>query len=495
MQRIFFILITFLQVFAGMAQEQANVLIPENNQVHDFRIQTDTTTFPGNDITALLLGKDYYKKARFLNIQENKEKSLNGFSEVKWRLDSVVTTSWKEESQTIENSVRQFVFSANEGRKMTVKNYSWNRDESHWQIKEGTLYNFNQQNRLELLEHEMYVTLNYRLFTRTYFSYKNGFIAAEWSEEKFDEYDDWEPTVRVEYEYDSLDQLTTVNTQEIDLYTDQWETVSYIEYSHDTLGNVTRETAYDFESYDMVSTKVYELEYAYNAENMLVEWVEYVEGWQEGVFVPERKMEVSYYSEGERESETYYYWDYDSEDWLSQNRKVFNVERQGAQICEIENQSWENQWLGQSKSTFFAKQEIVRNEIENNAFLFSYLPIYEINGLVSDSIDNELMIDGLWQGSGNVRYHFSRVWPVGNQAVLETQIKVFPNPFRNQLNIGLPDLSTCDCYLIDLNGRHLLNKKITGKTNLDVSGLLPGIYILQLRKNSSTVYQTKLIKL
>ncbi len=68
-----------------------------------------------------------------------------------------------------------------------------------------------------------------------------------------------------------------------------------------------------------------------------------------------------------------------------------------------------------------------------------------------------------------------------------TQISVFPNPASTVLNIGLPHNMVSQVKLIDIAGRTVLANDCLGQQNilLDVSKLVPGMYLLETIGNAS----------
>lgn len=65
-------------------------------------------------------------------------------------------------------------------------------------------------------------------------------------------------------------------------------------------------------------------------------------------------------------------------------------------------------------------------------------------------------------------------------------IKAYPNPVKDILNIELPDENDFDLYLYNITGEVVLKKKAVDKpAQINVSELTPGIYLLSIidRKN------------
>jgi len=72
------------------------------------------------------------------------------------------------------------------------------------------------------------------------------------------------------------------------------------------------------------------------------------------------------------------------------------------------------------------------------------------------------------------------------------QIKIFPNPVNDQLNIELPNnLNLNSMELLNIQGKRV--KTFENQSELDVSDVQKGVYILRLETDQGTFNQ-KLIK-
>jgi hypothetical protein len=75
-----------------------------------------------------------------------------------------------------------------------------------------------------------------------------------------------------------------------------------------------------------------------------------------------------------------------------------------------------------------------------------------------------------------------------------SELKVYPNPFDGQIHLTIPDnLRIQKVYLIDATGRVSAFPAPTDNTTMEVGGLSPGIYILQLHTDKGVINR-KLIK-
>ncbi len=459
-----------------------------------YHLQPDTTVGPFNSRYALLPGNDFRKKSSFLNDLRVNLKHAE-IESSGWQLDSIVFTAWSEELQEIVKSRRQ-AFLANEPENiMQLRNYNWDSEKDHWIIDEAQYYFLNETGQLDSLEIQKRVTLNYILYTKKIYSYQEGLLHDEITKEKFDEFEDWKLLLRHGYEYDSLKQLTRVYTQEWDKFSgNHWSTYEYVKYDYDLSGNLILETGYDYDDYEMIATKKYAIEYSFNEFNKLTTAIEYVKGWQEGMFVAGRKQENTYDSGSRLIGEIYYNWDYDMDNWLEESRKWIEYTGSTTLLQSIKTQEWTGEWTDKLLADYLSEMDISVNGLANYAFVTSFLPVFEIDGLVCDRIDHFESINSSWQSRGAATYYFSQGWPVGVSTSYRTTVKVFPNPVIDRLQITADSRQKIDCTLFDLNGRILFRKTFTGNTNINLQSLVQGVYLLELKENGSRILNEKIIK-
>ncbi|WP_298516933.1 T9SS type A sorting domain-containing protein [uncultured Kordia sp.] len=82
--------------------------------------------------------------------------------------------------------------------------------------------------------------------------------------------------------------------------------------------------------------------------------------------------------------------------------------------------------------------------------------------------------------------------PLSVNELLETQIKIYPNPVTDILYIKLDQSEVMNLQLVDIHGKQTLNKSTEGEQiELNISSLKSGIYFLKL--NSDTTQFTKKI--
>lgn len=80
----------------------------------------------------------------------------------------------------------------------------------------------------------------------------------------------------------------------------------------------------------------------------------------------------------------------------------------------------------------------------------------------------------------------------------QAQVKLYPNPVYDNLTLELTNFNVETFDVCIYNTIGILVKEYTGKTNIketiDVSDLDNGIYLVRVKSNNNTVYNTKFIK-
>lgn len=125
--------------------------------------------------------------------------------------------------------------------------------------------------------------------------------------------------------------------------------------------------------------------------------------------------------------------------------------------------------------------------------LYQRLYIYTSLGQLLESENN----NASGGGQSSIRYYSPTILSPDcltstNEAGLEG-LMVFPNPVLNDLTI-VTELSISEVGIYDLNGKQI--KLFKDTVNLNLTSLLPGIYVLHAKeKRSGKIYSQKLIKI
>lgn len=85
----------------------------------------------------------------------------------------------------------------------------------------------------------------------------------------------------------------------------------------------------------------------------------------------------------------------------------------------------------------------------------------------------------------------------GDQTISDVQkVEVFPNPANNIINLNLTGYTgKSDVSIFDVNGRVVLNRQVSAvNTQLDISKLSAGVYMIRIKNGGKDVNMTKFVK-
>ncbi|MDW3195077.1 MAG: T9SS type A sorting domain-containing protein [Cytophagales bacterium] len=74
------------------------------------------------------------------------------------------------------------------------------------------------------------------------------------------------------------------------------------------------------------------------------------------------------------------------------------------------------------------------------------------------------------------------------------QVSVYPNPSSERVQIEVDEMRAHKLALFDLNGRQVLTKVFMRRTEIDVSNLNPGLYIISLKTKNQHVSKSLLVR-
>jgi len=97
--------------------------------------------------------------------------------------------------------------------------------------------------------------------------------------------------------------------------------------------------------------------------------------------------------------------------------------------------------------------------------------------------------DGGWESCSTVETQvLDSGFGTGIVDEFASQVSIYPNPAQDELNVSFPELLFSDLRLSSLNGQILQRQKLNAlSTRLDISSLIPGVYILELLGNNGSV--------
>ncbi|NOY50758.1 MAG: T9SS type A sorting domain-containing protein [Chlorobi bacterium] len=275
----------------------------------------------------------------------------------------------------------------------------------------------------------------------------------------------------------------------------------------------------------------YKEERKYNEENLLVQQIQYNWDNQSLLWVNSEKLN-SFYDDGLR-SNDYYFWkinkweiykknmEYridadtigynaysfkDDSVWINDSKGQFTLNEKGIPTSqESYRYSYEtNSWFGdikfesfsstnQQPSTYikyrwdYSKKEwffYEKTEYKNNENSFTF---YTLTSRYNENL-------GEWYHYRSRLNYFSKISSI-NESPANSKPKLFPNPVINKLTLECEgkDSSRFEYAIYSLQGKLLEHSKMT-KSNIDVSMLNPGLYILKIRSKTK-IFTAKFTKL
>lgn len=458
----------------------------------------DTLPSLKDDLSTLLKNNDYLAKTQFLNsfyspaylggLKSNSDDLI---------LDSIVVNEWLDELNRIEKSLLYTCKFEDEGKTVLVDIKNWDPLRNIWINGSHNYYWFDEQGKLEEVEFQEYVSPEYRLYTRINYEYENGLLKYESKYDRIDEIEYWDEIEQLEYQYFDNNLLKTVYTNEWDIYEVAWITETYRSYTYDSTGVLNTETGFDYNFIENSSEKKFELIYDYDSLGNIQEVVEYIPGWEEGPFVPERKQTNTYDESAKLESKSYYNWDYDADGWNGEIRWVYNNKPDGSVLFELNNYLWDTEkskWESNYMSEFTSENMFVSSEITDWDFLETYMPVYAFDKEVCDRIETRKLQNDVWETIGFSDYHFSNDTLVGLNDTYQSAMRVYPNPVFDVLYVETNNFDEMTCIITNLYGQIVVQVKIQNRKGISLQGLKAGFYFVKISSENRTIYTQKIVK-
>jgi hypothetical protein len=88
----------------------------------------------------------------------------------------------------------------------------------------------------------------------------------------------------------------------------------------------------------------------------------------------------------------------------------------------------------------------------------------------------------------------SNVIYTGVKPVSDIDVKVFPNPFHDELTISAPTSGDFDFVIYDVQSRAIISGKLNGSREISTAKLPAGIYIYEIKIAGNIVRHGKIVK-
>ena len=228
----------------------------------------------------------------------------------------------------------------------------------------------------------------------------------------------------------------------------------------------------------------------------MLQVIEYIPGWEGTSFVQEKKQTNKYDAVNFLLSESYYKWDYDSDYWIGTEQNEYDSKEEGSILFDWKNSLWnvqEQQWIGNFFAEYIAESVRSVDEVMNWEFLETYLPVYAFDGIICDKVQYYISKDEAWIEANFVDYYFSDKI-VNADAFLLSEVKIYPNPVSNILNIETNSFESLSCIIRNINGQVVIQKNVDGRDQINISNLRAGFYFVELQNQTERIYSGKIIK-
>ncbi len=305
----------------------------------------------------------------------------------------------------------------------------------------------------------------------------------------------WIETRKDLYNYDDKGNMTS------DIYyyfdeTSNWNWYEIREYTYDDKGNVILDITYTNEINLQIKNGT-KHEYTYDSIGNITVDIRYVWNVTDSLWVNNGKSYLTYDADGNRTSIIFYYWgkiyDWDTNPpkWILNYKGEFTFDHNGDMILGIDYYwNYNTGWVSDQKIEYTYDTNgnltsaivyyLVDTNQYNNYFKFEYT--YDINGNMTSYI-YYLWYEssGQWIANAKNNYYYSEHDITSAQVIPEREIKVYPNPASEYVLFDLSDVSeSATVELYDIQGKKVLEQKLSDNKQISVSNLSTGLYMYRL---------------
>lgn len=324
------------------------------------------------------------------------------------------------------------------------------------------------------------------IYSNTYSYNENGEIV----EMLYDEFDFCEniwTSYKYEFTYDSEGNLTQEFEYEWDENDQLWYETLKIDYTYEN-NNLMEQLEYEWDDIDQDWYLYWKIEYIYDAENNLIEEIEYEDDG--GTWYYSDKTEY-FYDENNYPSEEIYYFR-ELEEWLPDSKIEYDFEANGNLAMTLD-------YLYDDELSEFVPDIKMEFNYDNN---------YSFEDLIVPHIDefayNHMLTDHLmtawdadteeWVEISRGNIYYSEVEYTNMQELASENVRLYPNPANNIIRVNTsPDVNS-SIKIYDLFGKLLYSKDNIGNNKaINLPDLQQGIYIYEIMSNEEVVSNGKLI--
>ncbi len=246
--------------------------------------------------------------------------------------------------------------------------------------------------------------------------------------------------------------------------------------TYNAIGNTLMETTEIYNSESMGWDLMVKDEYEYNTDNQIIREENFNVAWTAGILAPISRNTYDYDSDGNLETHKEYLF-YGPGDLTLSYKDDFTFKN-----LDTENIMLPSSDIGiYGNYTDFYDVEFYENGAIDEVEHYSYS--------YTDTETNEML-----EKTGKYHYSEHNSAPTSAKQIDNLSIKVFPNPFTNEIQL---QLDNTEMYLLKLTngtGQVVYSANVEASSIHNVSDLPAGIYILSLTQNGVDKANYKLIK-
>jgi hypothetical protein len=343
----------------------------------------------------------------------------------------------------------------------------------------GTEYTASQWD--ELLSQYVY---NYKLiYSYTPSGKPQGYVQFSWDGNS------WKKSSKAVNEYNSADSILVTTTYNWNNSLSDWEIFYRIAYYYtndirlDSIVESSNSGA-GLASYQKIIT-------LYNAQDHLAQETGYL--WNGSSWDLNFQNEYEYTPEGYLSVLSLYEWDPDEETFIEDYREEnsYTVTGDFKTLTVSEYDTDADAWV-----PFFRRETFFDEQVDGATIVwpnppdyypptsYHYKPVYEVESIFEF---NE------WSVVDTTVLFYNDIQTV-TIPLSKSAISVFPNPATNQLYIQMDNLDpAASITFFDQQGRLITSRPVQASRPVNISGLLPGAYVFQIR-NGVDYYSGKLLK-
>jgi hypothetical protein len=374
-------------------------------------------------------------------------------------LDSTITDSW-DGSQWVSSGRTKYSYTVNS---LTTTRIAYKRDAS-------TGFNWVNTDKTE-------TTVNGSGKTTLYIDY-------DWSGSA------WVGSFKMEYTFDGNGNMTSNSTYMWNTTTSQWDGVSKTVWTF--IGGIaTLSTGYDWSGGAWVTAN--KTEYTYSG-GILTQDI--TSNWTGGVWVTAKKTNYTF-SGGKLTLVIISNWTGSA--WVNFSKSEYTFDVDGNQTLSITSTWSGSAWVNSSKTeNTYISGKLTMNSVSNwSGSQWAGILKNEYTYGTSNGLNYEVTISYFWVINQWVSMGRSTSWYSGGSSDISNlskkNIKIYPNPAKEFIVVDLANISeSAIAEIFDIQGKKVLEQRLSDNQQISVSGLRKGLYIYKLY-NNGIIYTGKLL--